>query len=481
MTDTEYQLLNVVDCPMDENVKRPNVVFIFADEWRAQATGYNGDPNCSTPNLDTFSNESLDLTEAVSGCSVCCPYRGSLLTGQYPLSHGIIINDVELDPNCTSIADAFNNGGYDTAYIGKWHVYGSPQGNRERREKFVPREYQLRFDYWKGFECNHDYNDSWYFCNDDPTPRKWVGYDAFAQSRDAARYIRDQADKENPFLLMLSWGPPHFPLNTAPDKYRRRYSNQDLELHPNVPANLFGKATEEMRGYYSHVDAIDDALAIVLEAVQESGIAQDTIFVVTSDHGDMRQSQGLDTKLFPFEESVRVPFLLRWPRLHGNAPRKLPVPLNTPDIMPTLLGLCHLEIPVSVEGQDWSPILRGEDDLTGEEAALLNMPCEFTELIRNGMRAYRGIRTAHHTYVRNVEGPWLLYDNIADPYQRMNLIGLPEHAELQAQSEQHLCELLDAIGDEFLDSQTYLERSGLSHYQEALNVETLRTWSDPWA
>ncbi len=466
---------------MNPEIKRPNVIFIFADEWRAQATGYNGDPNCETPVLDAFSNESIDLTEAVSGCSVCCPYRGSLLTGQYPLSHGIIINDVELDPTCTSVADAFNAGGYDTAYVGKWHVYGSPEGQWERREVFVPREYQLRFDYWKGFECNHDYNDSWYFHNDDPTPRKWEGYDAFAQSRDAADYVKGHADSDNPFLLMLSWGPPHFPLHSAPNEYGARYADRELELHPNVPEHLRDKATEEMRGYYAHVAAIDDALATVLGAVREAGIEENTIFVVTGDHGDMRQSQGLDTKLFPFEESVRVPFLLRWPELHGSEPRKLPVPIDTPDIMPTLLGLCGLEVPDTVEGRDWSPILRGDEPLTGDEAALLNMPCEFTELIRNGMRAYRGLRTVRHTYVRNTDGPWLLYDNVADPYQKRNLIGRAENAELQADLERRLQERLDDLGDEFLDSQTYLERAGLTHYKEALNVERLRVWTDPWA
>ena len=418
--------------------RRPNVIFIFADEWRAQATGYNGDANCETPVLDALAGRSIDLTEAVAGCPVCCPYRGSLMTGQYPLSHRVIINDVELDPGCTSIADAFSVGGYQTAYIGKWHLYGSPGGEHERREASVPREYQLRFGDWKGFECSHDYHDSWYFHGDDPTPRKWEGYDAFAQSREAAAYIRDQAASEEPFLLLLSWGPPHFPLHTAPEEYRARYADRDIELRPNVPAQLHDKAREELRGYYAHVAAIDDALAIVLDAVREAGIEEETILVVTSDHGDMRQSQGLDTKLFPWDESVRVPFLLRWPQLHGAGARKLPLPLDTPDIMPTLLGLCGLEVPATVEGRDWSPVLRGEAALRGDEAALLNASVASTELVRNDMSPYRGLRSARYSYVRNLEGPWLFYDNVADPYQKHNLIGSAEHAGLQADLDRRL-------------------------------------------
>ena len=374
------------DCERELMQNSPNIIFIFADEWRAQATGYNGDPNCETPVLDRLADESITLTHAVSGCAVCCPYRASLMTGQYPLSHGVYINDVELNPDCRSMARVFSEHGYDTAYIGKWHLYGSPDGHYERRKAVVPRQYQLGFDYWKGFECTHDYNDSTYFFNDDPTPRTWEGYDALAQSRDAAAYIQEHAPKENPFFMMLSWGPPHFPLHTAPEKYRKRYSDREIKLRPNVPPELREKAKEDLRGYYAHIAALDDCLDIVLDAVRRAGVEKDTILVFTSDHGDMRLSQGLETKLFPWDESIRVPFLLRWPQLHGQTGRELPVPIDAPDIMPTLLGLCRREVPETVEGRDWSPYLRSESQPDGSEAALLTMPAEFTELRRNGMK-----------------------------------------------------------------------------------------------
>lgn len=459
--------------------KSPNVVFIFADEWRVQATGYNGDANCETPVLDTLADRSIDVTHAVSGCSVCCPYRASLMTGQYPLTHGVYINDVELNPDCHSIARAFGGGGYDTAYIGKWHIYGSPDGQYGRRQAVVPREYQLGFNYWKGFECTHDYNDSHYFFNDDPTLRKWEGYDAFAQSRDAAEYIRDRGEGERPFFMMLSWGPPHFPLHTAPEEYRKRYEGRPIELRPNVPPELRDKATEDLRGYYAHIAAIDDCLAVVTDAIREAGVEEETILVVTSDHGDMRSCQGLETKLFPWDESIRVPFLLRWPELHGDRGSKLALPIDAPDIMPTLLGLCDLPIPGSVEGRDWSPFFRQEEEATGEAAALLTMPAEFTELNRNGMKAYRGLRTGRYTYVRNLDGPWLLYDNETDPYQMKNLVGNSECADLQEGLEFLLQKRLEEVGDEFLDGWTYLERDGLTHYRE-VNGECKQPWRNPW-
>ncbi len=459
---------------------RPNIVFIFADEWRAQAAGYAGDPNAHTPHLDAFAARCINFPNAVSGCPVCCPYRASLMTGQYPLTHGVFINDVELDPGCESIARAFKAGGYRTAYIGKWHLYGSPDGAFGRRAQRVPRDYQMGFDDWKGFECSHDYNHSHYYWNDEPTRHTWAGYDAFAQSREAARYIRDHADADPPFLLMLSWGPPHSPLDSAPDQYRAMYSDRPLTLRPNVPPGLEADARAHLAGYYAHIAALDDCLPIVLDAVDQAGIADNTIIVFTSDHGEMAKSQGLNTKLFPFAESVDVPFLLYDPRQGAAKAREITVPIDSPDIMPTLLGLAGLDIPDAVEGRDWSPIVRGERRPSGEEAAFLIMAAEFTEIRFNGMRAYRGLRTDRYTYVRDLDGPWLLFDNRADPFQMTNLIGRHEHAALQHMMEDRLQARLTELSDEFLPGQVYLERANLSHYRE-VTLPLKRRWVDPWS
>src|SRR5437016_12916743 len=138
---------------LGQRPRRPNVLFILADEWRAQATGYNGDPNVRAPVLDRFASQSVDFQTAVSGCAVCCPYRASLLTGQYPLTHGVFINDVELKPKNTTLGEAFAQAGYRTGYIGKWHVYGSPDGNYGRRLAYIPPEKRFGFEYWKACEC----------------------------------------------------------------------------------------------------------------------------------------------------------------------------------------------------------------------------------------------------------------------------------------------------------------------------------------
>jgi arylsulfatase A-like enzyme len=104
--------------------KAPNVVFVLADEWRAQATGFNGYKNVSTPNLDKLAGKAVNFTNTISSCPVCCPFCASLMTGQYPLTTGVFVNDVQLNPEAQSFPKIFKAAGYQTAYIGKWHMDG---------------------------------------------------------------------------------------------------------------------------------------------------------------------------------------------------------------------------------------------------------------------------------------------------------------------------------------------------------------------
>ena len=429
--------------------KPPNVVLVFADQWRAQAFGYAGDPNVQTPNLDALARRSVNCTHAVSGCSVCSPARASLLTGQYPLTHGVFVNDVELGQDATSIAQAFSAGGYDTAYIGKWHVNG------RGRSSYIPPERRQGFGYWKVLECTHDYNHSAYYAGDSDEQLMWEGYDALAQTRDAQTYLRDRGDK--PFLLVLSWGPPHAPYHTAPESYQALYDPAAIALRPNVPADWAENARQWLAGYYAHCTALDDCVGMLLQTLQEEGLEQETIFLFFSDHGDMLGSQGMDKKQKPYEESIRVPFLLRYP---GMGTAELDALIDLPDIMPTLLGLCDLPIPSTVEGIDFSEYLQGGPD-PSDGTALLQCPHPFGQWWTGvGGRSYRGLRTHRHTYVRALEGPWLLYDNEADPFQQDNLVGQPGQQDLLDELDATLTRRLATADDPFLPGPAYLARWG---------------------
>jgi len=449
--------------------RRPSVLFVLADEWRAQATGYSGDRNVTAPALDRLAGESVNFETAVSGCAVCCPYRASLLTGQYPLTHGVFINDVELKPKGPTMGELFRGAGYRTGFIGKWHVYGSPDGRYGRRLAYIPPEKRFGFDYWKACECSHEYNHSLYYEDNDPTPKYWPGYDAIAQTEDCCRFLERRST--DPFLMVLSLGPPHFPLDTAPERFREMYRARKIDLRPNVPADKRVEAISGLRGYYAHMMALDGCFARLLETLERTGAAEDTIVVFTSDHGDMMLSQGLTTKLYPWDESIRVPFLLRYPRRFGRKGRNVRAPLNAPDILPTLLKLCGIGVPESVEGADAFA-------LPPDHAAFLSLPAPITEARRYGFAEYRGLRSQRYTYVRSIRGPWLLYDNQRDPYQMHNLCGRVEAHDLQAGMERALDAALRLRKDEFLPAAEYVKRAGVGHYQE-LNVPVGRHPS-PW-
>ena len=431
----------------------PNVLLVVADQWRAQAFGHAGDPNVRTPNLDRFERESVNFTQAVSGMPVCTPMRATLLTGQRPLTHGLFLNDVPLRTDAVSLAKELQAAGYDTACIGKWHIDGHGRSN------FIPRERRQGFDYWKVLECTHAYNKSPYYAD---TPEKlfWDGYDAAAQTRDAQRYLADPARKQKPFLMWLAWGPPHNPYETAPAKYREQYDAAKLTLRPNVPPAAQTPARAWLAGYYAHCTALDDLFADLLRTLDANGLAENTIVVFTSDHGDMLGSQGQQRKQRPWEESVRVPMLWRVPKSLGVAPRRTAATLNTEDIMPTLLSLCGRPIPQAVEGFDFSGHLRGGADPSGG-ATIIRCVSPFGEFVRGtGGKEYRQVRTARYSYVRDLAGPWLLYDHERDPYELENLIGKPDHAKLQAELDALLNRKLAEQRDEFRPGPDYIAKWG---------------------
>lgn len=431
--------------------RRPNVLFIIADQWRSESFGFAGNTDVKTPHLDRLEKESLWFTNAVSTVPVCCPTRATLLTGQHALTHGVFMNDVPLDPRANTLSKQFAAAGYDTGFIGKWHVDG------HGRSAYIPPERRQGFQYWKTLECTHDYNRSFYYA-DGPEKRRWDGYDAIAQTRDARQFLRAHANGAKPFLLFLSWGPPHEPYGTAPKSYRAQYDPAHLTLRPNVPPDHQQQARQDLAGYYAHCTALDDCLAQLLATCRETGIEENTILVFTSDHGDMIWSHSAEKKQQPYEESARIPLLFHFPSHLGRKEKRLPATIATEDIMPTLMGLCNLTAPSTVQGLDFSKYMAGGKD-PSDGAALVLCPAPFGQWDRDrGGREYRALRTARYTYARDLRGPWLLYDNKADPYQTKNLVGLPGSAALQKRLDAWLQRKLKAQGDKFEPASAYISR-----------------------
>ncbi len=450
---------------------RPNVLLVLVDELRHQALGSTGDPNARTPALDALAAESVVYDQAVSGHPICCPARASIMTGQYSPTHGVVVNDVPVRTAGPTLAGTFAEAGYATGYIGKWHLYGSPQGLCERREDFVPPEARLGYQYWAAGECTHEYNSSTYYQGDDPTPRQWAGYDALAQTEHACGYLRDRVDRSEPFFLTVAYGPPHFPYRGVPERYKAMYRDAELEVRPNVPDDLREAALAELRGYHAQIAGVDDCVAELLSCLARTGLADDTIVVFTSDHGDMAGSQGLEHKLCPWEEAVRVPLFVRFPDRRRTGTDSALV--NSPDLMPTLLGLAGVPVPAGLQGIDFSSPAADRP-----ATALLTAPIPFSTMRSHGFAAYRGVRNARYVYVRSSAGPWLLYDLETDPFQLSNRCGDPAYADVQAWAEEELDAWLQRTGDDFPSGDRLLEVHEVAHYYEV--NEPLGVVDSPW-
>ncbi len=473
-------------------MKKPNILFIFADQWRAQAFGYTGNPDVQTPNIDQFAHESANLSQAISPCPLCSPYRASLITGQLPLTHGVFINDVPIKLSSPGIGNIFKNIGYDTAYIGKWHING--QG----RESVIPESRRFGFDYWKVLECSHNYCNSPYYDHNHTSLSYWEGYDAYAQTDDAISYMAKQKKhNSNPFCLFLSWGPPHAPppymrdspYDQYPEDVAGLYQAEDLEISENVPASCRLQSSNMLEGYYAHCTALDNSFGKIRAFLKKSGLDENTILIFTSDHGDMLGSHGLWKKQVPFEESILVPFLIQTPAYLGVEPGVYPDAMIEPqDILPTLLGLLSADIPNILEGTDYSGYLKKEETLE-EDCALISVyqtggqwtrDSDGGELGYTG-REYRGIRTNQFLYVIDKQGPWLCYDLEKDPKQLHNLVGKAEAFEIMHQLQIRLNTLLQERNDQFKSGFELLEDYGYTRkFATALNPNELELYLSNW-
>jgi arylsulfatase A-like enzyme len=221
-----------------------------------------------------------------------------------------------------------------------------------------------------------------------------------------------------------------------------------------------------LAGYYAHCSALDECIGELQRTLKEQGLEQNTLLMFTADHGDMLGSHGGRNKQQPYDESIRVPLLLHWPAALGTTPRKLEAPFNSEDFMPTILGFCGVAIPPSVEGLDYSSYARGGSN-PSDGATVISCAAPFSQWSRrNGGREFRGLRTTRYTYVRDLNGPWLLFDNQTDPGQMTNLIGKAESAALQGELDATLKRKLAAAHDEFLPAADYIQKWNYKVNQE---------------
>jgi arylsulfatase A-like enzyme len=399
-----------------------------------------GNSEIHTPNMDRLASQGMLFTDAISGYPLCSPYRAMLLTGRYGTSTGEVANAIELPDKEITIAEALKEEGYKTGYVGKWHL-------EKTHAPFVPKNRRQGFDhYWASRNVGGDYFDTFY-CLDTPEQIPIKTYEMDVHTDLAIDFVKKQA--KDPFCLYLSWRAPHPPIG-APKKYEDMYDAAKLTQRPNVPKDMDLRA--DLVKYYGMISNLDDNIGKLMKALDELGIAEDTIICFSSDHGDMFGSQGLRGKNVPYEESINVPFILRYPR-RVKAGQKTALLFNSVDVMPTLLGMCDASIPKAVQGLDLSDIVLGKGGKKPESVLLQRIVGKDRKV-----GEYRGVRTARYTYAKTLDGPWLLFDNKEDPHQMNNLIGKPEAKKVQEEMEAELQSWLKRIGDDFAPSKVWVGR-----------------------
>lgn len=432
---------------------RPNVIWIFGDQHRAQALGCAGDPNLHTPNLDRLAAEGVWFSRALSGTPLCCPARGSILTSRYP--HECVPgHERQLPPETPTIAHAFREHGYRTLYFGKWHLDGFHE--REGRGAFhmVPENRRGGFEEWLGYENNNSPFDSWVHGTGQPEPRKLEGFetDCLTDLLIARLEKRSASGDEAPFFATLSVQPPHNPY-VAPAAWMGRHTPAGVELRPNVPAvpAIESRARRELAGYHAMIENLDANVGRLRTALTRLGIADHTYLVFFSDHGDMHGSHGQFLKTSPWEESIRVPCIIGVGIPYYVQKRAVcDAPFNHVDFAPTTLGLCGITPPPAMRGYDYSSwFLRGVPGESEPDSAFLQM-VEPTGHPDSVDRPWRGVVTRDGwKYVCLEHQPWLLFNLNEDPLEQVNHAHNTRYQEERRKLHRRLEAWLQDTGDVF--------------------------------
>ena len=418
--------------------RRPNILFVLADQLRAQSVGCYGNEEAKTPHLDRLASKGVLFRNTVANTPVCCPARAIMLTGKYAHKNGMVANDLRLRESEVTTAEVLAGEGYRTGFIGKWHLDGG-----QRLPGFIPPGPRRQgFDFWAANECSHRHFDTHYF-RDTPDPIPIKKFEAEGWTDIGIEFLKKSKQDERPFFLTIAMGPPHDPYG-APDEYMKMYDSARLNMRPNwkrAAPNVPGP--EQIAAYYAATTAVDDQVGRLSRTLSELGMAEDTIVLFSSDHGDMLGSHGLRLKRKPWEESIRIPGILRYPR-RVKAGQQTDTLFSHVDIAPTLLSLCGIKPPAGVQGSDLAPVALGESR-GGPDSAFFQI---FGPYEGDGTEdGWRGVRTGKYMYARFRYKPWVLYDLENDPYQAKNLAGERAAAGIQANMEKRLSQWMERTGD----------------------------------
>ncbi len=407
-----------------------NLIYIFADQWRRATCSAYGDEQAITPNMQSMANEGVVFENAISTCPLCSPHRASLLTGKHPLSTGIFTNcktgsDIRLQDDEVCAGDILKENGYKTAYIGKWHLdepelnnCASPLSGAQRWDAYTPPGVRRHgFDFWYAYNAWDEHMHPHYW-TDTQEKIYHKGWSVEHETDVALNYI-DKLDSEDNFAMFISWNPPHNPYEQVPQKYLDMYDENKLQLrgnvkYPDIMHHTYEKETMDeatlrrvTAQYYAAVTGLDEHLGRIINYLKENNLYDNTLLVLSSDHGDMMGSHGLIGKHVWHEESVGIPMILSGANLPQG--KRINTVIGSPDMLPTILSLINCKTDASFEGEDVARAIEQDEKFSEKACYLAACPGrevflkEFEQANKNPQHfGWRAIRTQKHMYIIDV-------------------------------------------------------------------------------
>ena len=343
--------------------KQPNVLLIVSDQLRRQALSIYDDPNIATPHIDALARRGVRFDQACSTYPIGVPFRFTLMTGEYAHSRNVPGIGYRMSPAERTLADEFNEAGYETVYVGKWYLDGSdtrPGSDSRSGRTSVARAFQSRWEKWYGFErCNTPFDTS-YFQDGDPTPHRLLGYQTDGLFDLAIQHLIDRS-ASRPFCMVLSLEAPHSSFE-APETFAQRWATKEITFPDNFDVKDPEKRAQTVRdwqSYYAMVENLDWNMGRLALFLGASRLMQETVVLFSSDHGELGGSHGLFEKQWPYEESIGIPLIIADPRIPERAGIRLADPISTEDLFPTLLGLAGLPIRSTLMGKDLTSLIHG--------------------------------------------------------------------------------------------------------------------------
>lgn len=404
---------------------QPNVIVFFTDQQRWDTTGVHGSPLDLTPNFDRLARAGTDVHYAVTCQPVCGPARSCLQTGLYATTTGCFRNGIALGADSRTLAHYFGEAGYDTGYIGKWHLADHGPGA-------VPVEQRGGYDYWlaaNALEFTSDAFDTVMY-NNDNQPVKLPGYRVDAVTDAAIRYVDDH--QESPFFLFISYIEPHHQNHRddypAPPGYETRYRGSWM---PPDLAALGGSSHQQWAGYCGMIKRLDEALGRLVDALISLDKLDDTIILFTSDHGNHFKTRNAEYKRSCHDASVRLPTMLHGGAFTGGG--RIAQMVSLVDLPPTLLDAAGIPVPQHIQGHSILPLLNGDAADWQNEAFIQISESHVGRAIRSQRWKY-AISAPHRSGTQHADSDSYveseLYDLLADPEELDNRAGCASHREV---------------------------------------------------